>query len=122
MAYADLNFYESEYLCGREAVIATASFDFYAKQATQIIDHYTYGNIKEQTESIKMCCCEIAEIFFNAEKIRNQSNGKNSESIGGWSVSYADNLQTEQTTGKQIKNIIYKWLSGTGLLYAGVIK
>lgn len=124
MAYADLNFYESEYLCGREAVIATASFDFYAKQATQEIKKFAGWNIDEANipEAVKLCCCELAEMIFNAEKQQTQSAGKTSETVGSWSVSYEEQTATLQSCKDKTKEIVFKWLTGTGLLYAGVIK
>ena len=47
------------YLSGKEVVIDTASFDFYSRKATQLINTATFGRIVEVTDEIKMCCCRI---------------------------------------------------------------
>ena len=61
MNYADFDFYTSEYLCGKEAVIDTASFNFYARKATQKIKQYTFDIVpKDVPQCVKMCCCEVA--------------------------------------------------------------
>ena len=44
MSYADEGFYTDRYLLGRKPAIS-AGFDFYARQASQIIDHYTFGRL-----------------------------------------------------------------------------
>lgn len=121
MNYADENCYTNEYLCGKEAVIDTA-FDFYARAATAEIKRFAGRNIKddEVPDCVKMCCCELAELIFKHEKIIADTNGKASESVGGWSVSYESTEQSEQSYKKFVKDCIYKWLSGTGLLFAGV--
>ena len=73
-------------------------------------------------EAVKLCCCELAEMIFNAEKQQNQSAGKASETVGSWSVSYSDQSATLQSCKDKTKEIVFKWLTGTGLLYAGVRK
>lgn len=124
ISYADKDFYTTQYLCGKEAVINTASFDFYARQATQEIKKFAGWNIDEADipEAVKLCCCELAEMIFNAEKQQNQSAGKASETVGSWSVSYSDQSATLRSCKDKIKEIVFKWLTGTGLLYAGVRK
>ncbi len=120
MLYADYPFYITEYLREKEAVIDTDSFDFYIRKASQEIKRYTFDNISgEIPECVKMCCCEIAEKLYVADKIT-ERGGKSSESVGSWSVSYESTEQTKQVLQKDIKAIVYLWLSGTGLLFAGV--
>ena len=122
ISYANKDFYTTQYLCGKEAVINTASFDFYARQATQEIKKFAGWNIDEADipEAVKFCCCELAEMIFNAEKQQNQSAGKASETVGSWSVSYSDQSVNLQSCKDKTKEIVFKWLTGTGLLYAGV--
>lgn len=122
MLYADYPFYVVEYLRGKEAVIDTASFDFYIRKASQEIKRYTFENIRDEVpECVKMCCCELAEKLCTADK-NVEHSGKASESVGAWSVSYESAEQTKQALKKDIKAIVYSWLSGTGLLFAGVKK
>lgn len=119
--YADENFYKTEYLCGKKAVIDTA-FEFYARSATQKIKLYTYDNIGENNipECVKMCCCELAEKLYGYE--RSDNDGVSSESVGGWSKSYESTSNRQRNLKKSVHDVIYKWLSGTGLLYRGLNK
>lgn len=120
-AYADENFYKTEYLSGKEAVITTA-FEYYARQASQIIKQHTYGNVSEDNvpECVKMCCCELAELAFRDESSEAQNGGISSESVQGWSKSFESTEARKTALQNAQKACIYKWLSGTGLLYRGV--
>jgi hypothetical protein len=119
--FADCDFYKTEYLCGKKAVIDTASFKFYAKKATQKIKEYTLDNIDESNipEYVKLCCCEIAELLYNSDN-SGAGNGIASESVGDQSISYESSDSQRQALSKNIKSVIYSYLSGTGLLYRGV--
>ena len=122
MNYADENFYTESYLCGKEAVITT-DFDFYARKATAIIKTFTGKNVDENNipECVKMCCCEVAEGFFRYEKLLNGSTaGMTSQHIGDLSVNYESSVTLLQKQADENRQIIYRWLSGTGLLYRGV--
>ena len=122
MNYADENFYTQSYLCGKEAVITTA-FDFYSRKASTVIRTFTGNNIDENNipECVRMCCCELAEMLFRYEKLLNgNTTGMTSQHIGDLSVNYesAENLRKSQSDA--IRQTVYRWLSGTGLLYRGV--
>ena len=122
MNYADETFYTESYLCGKEAVITTA-FDFYSRKASTVIRTFTGNNIDENNipECVKMCCCEVAESFCRYEKLLNgNTTGMTSQHIGDLSVNYesAENLRKSQSD--EIRQTVYRWLSGTGLLYRGV--
>lgn len=122
MTYTDYPFYVMQYLKGKEAAIDASSFEFYIRKASQEINRHTYGNMPEEIpECVKMCCCEIAEKLYTADK-NIEHGGKTSESAGSWSVSYESTEQIKRTMQKDIRAIVYSWLSGTGLLYAGVKK
>lgn len=110
-----------EYLSGREAVIS-AAFSFYARQASQIIKQYTFNNIDENNipEEVKMCCCELAENIYRSELSDKQNDGISSEAVAGWSKSYESTESRRNASHKAVKECIYKWLGGTGLLYSGV--
>lgn len=120
-AFVSEEYYKNEYLCGKEAVIDTA-FDFYARQATAEIKRYIERNLTdaEIPDCVKMCCCELAELNYKHEKTTTDTNGKTSESVGGWSVSYESAEESKKNYDKAVKACIYKWLSGTGLLYRGL--
>lgn len=119
--YADYEFYKNEYLCGRKAVIDTASFAFYARQATQKIKQYTFDNIDENSipESVRLCCCEVAELIYTYDHSE-AGTGVVSASVGDESVSYESAESTGQLLSKNIKSAVYSWLADTGLLYRGV--
>lgn len=121
MNYVNEEYYKSEYLLGKKAVIDTA-FDFYARCATLKINQYIGNNLKNEKvpECIKMCCCELAEMIYLHEKTTADTNGKSSESVGGWSVSYESKEQSTANFNNAVCEVIYKWLSGTGLLFLGV--
>ena len=120
--YADEKFYMSKYTVeGRKAVIDTA-FPCFARIATQEIKRYTGDNVQECDipEEVSMCCCEIAELAYKREQLSNQSDGVSAESVQGWSKSYESTESRRQAFDTAVKECVYKWLSGTGLLYRGV--
>lgn len=121
MNYADEEYYKIEYLCGKKAVIDTA-FDFYARSATGEIKRFTGRNIEDDKvpDCVKNCCCELAELIYTHEKATAGTSGKTSESVGGWSVNYESREQAEAVYNSTVVDCIYKWLSGTGLLFVGV--
>ena len=120
MNYADSTDY-TNYLCGKTAVITTA-FDYYAMLATAEIRRYTGRNVDEGNipDCVKNCCCELAERLYRADTTAEQSDGKSSESVGGWSVSYESREQAQAALCRDTESCVYKWLSGTGLLFTGV--
>lgn len=116
-SYADYQDYQE--FSADEAVFTTAScFNKYALKATQYINRYTFGNIKTPDDTVKMCCCELAEKLYNYD---NQiKKGVTSESVGDLSVHYESSVTITERTSKEIKEIIYNWFANTGLLYRGV--
>ena len=122
MIYADEEFYKNRYLLGRKPVIS-AGFLFYARQASQMIDSYTFGRLakaKEVPEEVQLCCCELAETMYQGEKIEKDSSGKTSEKSGTYSVSYGSAQEMRDTVRKRERQIVMKWLEHTGLCYQGV--
>ena len=122
MIYADEAFYQNEYLLGRKPVIS-AGFPYYARQASQVIDQYTFGRLVEQLavpEVVQMCCCELAEAEYRREKRQKDSGGKTSEKVGTYSVSFESAQESFQSAAKEQRDIVMKWLADTGLCYRGV--
>lgn len=119
--YADEKFYKEEYLLGRAAVIDTA-YPYFFREASRIIDRYTHGNINAENvpDSVKMCCCELAESVFSRDKKLTENGGVQSESVGGWSKTYSNENDVQTAFSASCKYVIYKWLGETGLLYSGV--
>ncbi len=124
MIYADEVFYESRYLLGRKPVISTG-FLFYARQASQTIDQYTFGRLKDAAEAdipetVRMCCCELAEAEYKRQKQKSDSGGKTSEKIGTYSVSFGSATEQASATAQERREVVMKWLANTGLCYRGV--
>ena len=122
--YADNAFYTNEYLCGKEAVIPAASFGFYSREASAVIDRHTFGKIDPDNvpDEVRFCCCELAEQGFTraAETEHSGSGNVASESVGGWSVTYISPAEAASGQSMSESACLKKWLSGTGLLYMGV--
>lgn len=122
MIYADEKFYVANYLLGRKPVIS-AGFPFYARQASQVIDQYTFGRVKKLAEipdAVGMCCCELAEAEYSREKQKKEAGGKTSEKIGTYSVSFGSEKETSESMAREQRGIVMKWLVDTGLCYQGV--
>lgn len=119
--YADERFYHDAYLCGKNAVI-TSDYGYFFREASLIIDRYTFGNINSENipQAVKMCCCELAENLFSENKSLTENAGIQSESVGGWSRNYTSKSEILTNSKAEQKRIIYKWLADTGLLYRGV--
>lgn len=117
--YVDESYYTGTYLQGKTAIVSVA-FPYYARTATQQIKQYTGTNIDESNipESVKMCACELAEKAYTYETT--DTSNKTSERVGDYSVSYANAEQNSASYNSLVTDIIYKWLTGTGLLYRGL--
>lgn len=113
MIYANYDYYTSEFLLGRSALISVTDFNFYANKASKAIDRHTFNNATD-IDPVKMCCCELAEIYF---KQATQKDVK-SEKVGEYSVTYSLISDNEIST-KECESI-RNWLTDTGLLYCGV--
>ena len=104
MVYADEEFYKNEYLLGRKAAISSG-FPFYARQASQIMDQYTFGRLT---------------IICRQEKTEKNASGKTSEKIGTYSASYGSSQELTEAAIRKQNQIVKKWLENTGLCYQGV--
>lgn len=130
--YADYEYYISEYLLGRSPEVPENDFSFWEKQARTEIDRFTFGRVAADrtlvTEPIKDCCCELAELLYQANQIVQQSAQSggagplSSYSNDGQSGTFdlSQSVYTETGRRKKAQEIIYRYLAHTGLLYAGV--
>lgn len=114
--YADESYYYDTY---KGSVIGTGSFNSYARKATQEIKKYTFNRIDDSSipDDVKMCCCELAEAIYKADKSRH--SGKTSEKTGEATVSYESDANIDTKLENDTRKIIYNWLAMTGLLYRG---
>ena len=108
---------------GKSAAVSAADFLFYAKQASAVIDQYTFGNINAEAvpDEVNMCCCDLVEQSYKNDTSESaQKAGILSESVQGWSQSY-ESTDTRKTSIRSAqRDCVCKWLSNTGLLYSGV--
>ncbi len=121
ISYTTVEYYTNKYLMGRQAVIDTAVFPFYAQKATQVIKQYTFDNIDENKpfkDEIQMCCCELAEYLYKQDN-KDHDEDVQSEKKGEWSATYVSGKEADILKQGKIREIIYNWLSSTGLLYRG---
>lgn len=121
--YADYNYYTTEYLAGKSAAVTAADFPYYAKQASAVIDQYTFGNINAETvpDEVKMCCCDLVEQSHAVDTSESvQKAGILSESVQGWSQSYESSETRKTAIRNAQRDCVCKWLGNTGLLYSGV--
>ncbi len=120
--YADNDFYTDEYLQGRNPTIS-AGFNYYARNASKIIDLYTFGRLEgvgDIPKDVKFCCCELAELIFENETQSRDTGNKTSERIGSYSVSFSSKADSEDAFKSKQYDIVIKWLGNTGLCYRGL--
>ncbi len=120
--YADNDFYTREYLQGRNPTIS-AGFNYYARNASKIIDLYTFGRlegVRDIPKDVKFCCCELAELIVENETQSRDTGNKTSERIGSYSVSFSSKADSEDTFKSKQYDIVIKWLGNTGLCYRGL--
>lgn len=90
--FADYDYYKSVY--GGSAV-SEEEFPRLAAKASAYIDRITFGRASGHAddERVKWCCCELCDTLSEVE-----SDGlrKQSESIGSWSVTYANSENTSE--------------------------
>lgn len=120
--YADYSFYTGTYLSGKSAAVTDAEFPYFARKASSVIDRYTFGNVPKDdvSEEVRLCCCELAEMLHAADSARQEHEGLTSEEVGGWRKSYEGSSERYRRTEREQRDVIRRWLSGTGLLYGGV--
>lgn len=128
--YASYNYYESGYLMGRDPKLSEDEFPFWEKQAERVLNQYTFSRLASNfgliTDDVKDCACELAELLYQADKSAQQAAEQ-----GGVLQSYSNDGEsgtfdlsqsafTEEGKAKKTREIIYRYLGNTGLLYAGV--
>ena len=121
--YADVQFYNQEYLLGRNSKIPDGEFAYWSMQASGEIRRYTFGRVdamENVPDQVKLCCCEIAETLYAAEAARD-SNGMLLQSYGndGETGTFQVDDFTAFGVQKNVSRITRKWLAGTGLMYCG---
>lgn len=125
--YAEHDHY-MKYLLGRSPVVPLKEFPYWENQADKEIDKRTYGQLfghaELVTNEVKDCACELAELLYQAHSVSQQHEGAGplaSYSNDGESGTFdlSRSIYTEEGKARKIREIIYKYLANTGLLYAG---
>lgn len=129
--YADRKYYETGYLLGRSPVIPEDVYPYWEKQAERVLNQYTLSRLVADfnliTDEVKDCTCELAELLYQADTV----SQKAAEQGGGLLSSYSNDGEsgtfdlsqssyTEEGKSKKEREIIYKYLGNTGLLYRGM--
>lgn len=127
--YADYEFYTSVYLLGKAPAVPEGAFLYWEREARARIDLYTFGKAKsmpDPPEEVKLCTCAVAEVLYHADSVSQQALEQggplSSYSNDGESASFdlSRSEWTPEGKTKKIREIIYRYLAGTGLLYSGI--
>ena len=128
--YTSYTYYESGYLMGRDPKLSEDEFPLWEKQAERVLSQYTFSRLASNfgliTDEVKDCTCELAELLYQADKSAQQAVEQ-----GGILQSYSNDGEsgtfdlsqstfTEEGKAKKTREIIYRYLGNTGLLYTGV--
>lgn len=137
MAYADYEFYATEYM---GTAIKDADFPRLALRASSFLDYYTQGRAAENVglDALKMACCALAERYQAIEAAQKLADKTltaaanaggaelQSETVGSWSKSYRSGGDSAAAAASAAANAqaslaaaARQYLSGTGLLYRG---
>lgn len=128
--YAEYSYYETGYLLGKAPVVPEKEFAYWEKRAEQVMNAYTFSRLASNfgliTDEVKDCACELAELLYQADRSAQRASEQ-----GGFLQSYSNDgesgtfdlsqsVYTEEGKKKKAREIIYRYLGNTGLLYAGV--
>lgn len=134
MGYTTFEFYESKYYGDS---IEESLFPKWESRASDKLNQLTYGHINEDTlkefdERIQKATCALADLLYQIDfKTSHASDEKGgnvkSMSSGGRSISFGTNetlidkvLNDKAAQNRLCYDTVCEYLSGTGLLYAGV--
>jgi hypothetical protein len=124
--YATYSQYTTDYL---GTAIASADFAALALRASAYIDQLTYqraaaivlaGTETANIALIMMATCAVAEQLQTINTSGSSGGGGiKSESIGNYSVTYADGTFATFSTTAKLSQLAKLYLGSTGLMYAG---
>lgn len=134
MGYTAFEFYRDSYYGDS---IEESIFPKWEDRASMKLDQLTYGNINVETqaefdEKIQKATCALADLLYQIDyKTAHANDPKNgnvkSMSSGGQSISFGSNetlvdkvLGDKAAQNRLCYDAVCEYLSGTGLLYAGV--
>lgn len=134
MGYTTFEFYRDSYYGDS---IVESLFPKWNDRASEKLEQLTYGHINEDTlaefdEKIQKATCALADLLYQIDfKTSHASDEKGgnvkSMSSGGRSISFGTNetlvdkvLNDKGAQNRLCYDTVCEYLSGTGLLYAGV--
>lgn len=134
MGYTTFEFYESKYYGDS---IEESLFPKWESRASDKLNQLTYGHINEDTlkefdERIQKATCALADLLYQIDFKTNHASdekGGNVKSMSsGWrSISFGTNetlvdkvLNDKGAQNRLCYDTVCEYLSGTGVLYAGV--
>ncbi len=104
------------------------NFDKLVIEASNYINHETYGRIDENNipEKVKYVACLIIDLLNEQETKLSEIGNLKSQNVEGWSESYATPEEIKSDYSKKMQTILsdYLWdvvgIDGNPLLYCGV--
>ncbi len=123
--FADFEFYQQEY--HGTAIKTAPSYSYYGGLAAEYIEQATFGRAisanGDNLKKIKKCECKLADILAVNHEDGNESEREvKSESVGGWSKTFAENKRSDEALASKIRSTLNLYLGLTGLLYSGIKK
>ncbi len=129
-SFADIDFYTNIFLGN---TLSSSDGDKYLRRASIKINDLTFNrasliqksvisdeNVSAEVQDewllIQECCCELAEFLYSQNGSANDGFSKKSESVDGWSVSYATGIESRSYINNEVRNIIEEYLGNTGLM------
>lgn len=136
LAYADFTYYRD--IFNGALITNEAMFRIFAERASEFIDTVTFDRLLDSSllnqykVKVQKCACALTEQYFlrnaavSANFLNHENMPKTSESIGSYSVSYANPLDYVQEISmsdadfqRSLRSVILRYLGNTGLLYRG---
>lgn len=126
--FANFDFYTNQFL---GSMIPKDDFDAAALRASQFLEYYTRGKVKENAdmEAVKMATCALAEEYYTvlaAQRLAQQTATEGdieSQTVGSYSVKYRSKAETAHALAAvsrvKLAEIARQYLAHTGLLYRG---
>ena len=131
MGYTTFEFYKNSYYGDS---VEESLFPKWEDKASMKLDQLTYGNINDDTrtefdERIQKATCALADLLYKTAHANDPQEGNvKSMSSGGQSISFGTNetlvdkvLNDKVAQNRLCYDTVCEYLSGTGLLYAGVM-
>jgi len=122
--YADYAYYTGTYL---GTAVSSSDFSVLVARASTALDRLTFGRARpvvtedtdeETIDAIKMATCAMVD-ELNLASISGTGGGVTSESVGGYSVSYAAGAPATLTTLNKMRQAAAAYLESSGLMFPG---